>query len=57
MILITTSVSLLVSYYVYDLSDLYKLNWLHELVANLKRDLKIVNIHAGFDETSLPTKR
>ena len=41
--------SLLVSFYIYDLSDLYKLNWLN----STKTERLIVNIHAGFDETSL----
>ncbi len=42
------SITLLVSYYVYDLSGLYKLNWL----PNSFENLQILNIHAGFDETS-----
>lgn len=40
-------VSLLVSFYIYDVSDLYRLNWLKDL-----DDSKILNINAGFDETS-----
>ena len=40
--------SLLVSMYIYDLSGLYKLNW----IASSKDEQLIVNIHAGFDETS-----
>lgn len=47
-LLVTISISLLVSYYVYDLSELYKLDWLK----NIKPDDRLVNIHAGFDETS-----
>lgn len=43
-------VSLAVSYYVYDLSNLYQLTWLNSLKINPKS--KIVNINAGFDETS-----
>jgi ubiquinone/menaquinone biosynthesis C-methylase UbiE len=43
-------ISLLVSFYVYDLSDLYKLNWFDEL--DLEETTKIININAGFDETS-----
>lgn len=43
-------ISLLVSYYVYDLSNLYELNWLDELV--FIENGKILNINAGFDETS-----
>ena len=41
-------VSLLVSYYVYDCSALYSLSWLEPGAA----PARIVNIHAGFDETS-----
>ena len=44
----TTAVSLLVSYYVYDVSNLYTLDWLKDN----SNDLNIVNINAGFDETS-----
>ena len=43
----TTLISLLVSYYVYDCSNLYELNWLEK--SNGK---SILNINAGFDETS-----
>jgi len=43
-------ISLSVSAYVYDFSNLYSLNWLNN-VNNIKQE-KIVNIHAGFDETS-----
>lgn len=48
LILATTLISLSVSYYVYDLSNLYQLDWL----ADSNEKLKIVNISAGFDETS-----
>lgn len=41
-------VSLLVSYYVYDLSGLYDFSWLKVL----ETDRRIINISAGFDETS-----
>ncbi len=44
---ITISFSLIVSYFIYDISDFYQLNWL--LNVNGK---KILNINAGFDETS-----
>jgi ubiquinone/menaquinone biosynthesis C-methylase UbiE len=40
--------SLLVSYYVYDVSSLYKLDWID---VN-EKPLHILNINAGFDETS-----
>ncbi|MVZ66127.1 methyltransferase domain-containing protein [Sphingobacterium sp. DK4209] len=39
--------SLLISYYIYDYSDLYQLNWIQNLAAT-----KILNVNAGFDETS-----
>ena len=43
-------ISILVSYFVYDLSGLYKFGWLKEfVVAPAKR---IFNINAGYDETS-----
>ncbi|MGI8467634.1 MAG: class I SAM-dependent methyltransferase [Pyrinomonadaceae bacterium] len=45
-----TSISLIVTYYVYDLSSLYELSWLKDL--RRKENSKIVNINAGFDETS-----
>jgi ubiquinone/menaquinone biosynthesis C-methylase UbiE len=50
LVLIPTVVSLFVSYYVYDVSELYKLNWLHDF--NADQEATIVNINAGFDETS-----
>lgn len=50
--ILTIAVSLLVSFYVYDLSDLYKLNWLPG-----SDNKKVLNIHAGFDETSGIIKR
>ena len=50
LIIFVTVVSLLVSFYVYDLSGLYKLNWLSEL--SILPNGKLVNIHAGFDESS-----
>ena len=43
-------VSLIVSWYVYDHSNLYSLDWLDDLSVN-DTD-KIMNINAGFDETS-----
>ena len=46
-----TVISLLVSYYVYDLSGLYNLSWLDDLSGKTPR--RIVNINAGFDETSV----
>jgi SAM-dependent methyltransferase len=49
-IVASTSISLFVSYYVYDRSDLYDFSWLEQLDKLATRN--IVNIHAGFDETS-----
>ena len=43
----TTLISLLVSYYVYDYSNLYELNWLEK-----SERKEILNINADFDETS-----
>lgn len=42
--------SVLVSMYVYDFTNLYSLDFLKK--ESNQRDLKILNIHAGFDETS-----
>ena len=47
-IIVTTLISLLVSFYIYDLSGLYDFNWMEK--QNLAGT--IVNINAGFDETS-----
>lgn len=46
----STLLSLLVSTYIYDFSNLYKFSWLDKLRYNEHE--KIVNINAGFDETS-----
>lgn len=45
--ILTLVISLFVSFYIYDLSDLYQLKWIEN--AN---DKKLLNINAGFDETS-----
>ncbi|MEO6819220.1 MAG: methyltransferase domain-containing protein [Ginsengibacter sp.] len=50
-IIVTTLISLAVSYYVYDFSDLYKLSWLDK--AHFDQNDQLVNINAGFDETSI----
>jgi hypothetical protein len=47
LILAGTLLSLFVSYYIYDHSTLYSLNWINSI-----QPQKIINIHAGFDETS-----
>jgi SAM-dependent methyltransferase len=49
--LLSTALSLAASYYVYDYTELYALDWLNELEVGL--DDRLVNIHAGFDETSM----
>jgi len=49
-----TFISLVVSSYIYDFSDLYKLSWLTNLTHN---DARVVNVNAGFDETSTLLKR
>ena len=47
LLLISIFISLVVSCYVYDFSNLYKLDWLPEL-----DDRNVLSINAGFDETS-----
>jgi len=42
--------SLFASHWVYDRSDLYKWTWLSELLKS--SPVQIVNLHAGFDESS-----
>jgi hypothetical protein len=54
-IVTSTFISLFVSYYVYDRSDLYDFHWLRRF--SKWENLNIVNIHAGFDETSAILKR
>ncbi|AHJ97023.1 class I SAM-dependent methyltransferase [Hymenobacter swuensis] len=49
-VLLPTVVSLGVSWYVYDASGLYDFAWL--LPAGATPPTRLVNIHAGFDETS-----
>jgi len=48
---------LLVSAYVYDFSHYYELHWMEELVRDQDKVKMIVNINAGFDETSFIIKR
>ena len=43
---------LIISAYVYDFSGYYKFEWLDPLVKKPETAKEIVNIHAGFDETS-----
>jgi SAM-dependent methyltransferase len=47
---------LLVSAYVYDFSGYYEFDWLNEVIAFDLKAEKIVNINAGFDETSFIIK-
>ncbi len=44
------ALSLAVSHYVYDRSDLYRWQWIRERVVSNPRH--VVNVHAGLDETS-----
>lgn len=50
LILLPLLSSLIISYYIYDHSGLYALNWLSPI--RLAPDARMINIHAGFDETS-----
>ena len=43
---------LIVSAYVYDFSGFYELNWLNNQLEDDKEKKHIININAGFDETS-----
>jgi SAM-dependent methyltransferase len=43
---------LLVSAYVYDFSGYYELHWMKKLIKDQEKVKMIVNINAGFDETS-----
>ena len=47
---ITTVISLAISYYIYDYSNLHELKWIDFL--NITDNATLVNINAGFDETS-----
>jgi ubiquinone/menaquinone biosynthesis C-methylase UbiE len=49
------ALSLAVSHYVYDRSDLYRWQWIRDRVA--PNPGHVVNIHAGLDETSLALQR
>jgi ubiquinone/menaquinone biosynthesis C-methylase UbiE len=50
LIVYSTLISLVVSSYIYDFSDLYKFAWLNSLKHG--EGERIINIHAGLDETS-----
>jgi len=47
---------LIVSAYVYDFSGYYKFHWLKNLIADDERVKLIINVNAGFDETSFIIK-
>jgi SAM-dependent methyltransferase len=49
---VPTAISLIASFYIYDLSGLYALAWIEPGVPGT-----VVNIHAGFDETSAQLTR
>ncbi len=49
------ALSLAVSHYVYDRSDLYRWEWIRERVAPNPRH--VVNVHAGLDEISLALQK
>lgn len=50
---LSTGMSLLASFYIYDFSDFYSLKWLKKSYENKS----IVNINAGFDETTVYLKQ
>ncbi len=54
LVLLPTLISLFVSAYVYDFSDLYSFSWIKNLQIPLQSN--IININAGFDETSILLK-
>ncbi|HVS97262.1 MAG TPA: methyltransferase domain-containing protein [Puia sp.] len=47
---------LLVSAYVYDFSGYYDLDWMRQLISDYKAAEMIINVNAGFDETSFLLK-
>ena len=48
---------LIISAYVYDFSGYYEFNWLNKIQLKELKPSKIVNINAGFDETSFILKK
>lgn len=54
LVLLPTLISLFVSAYVYDFSDLYSFSWIKNL--QIPPQSNIININAGFDETSILLK-
>lgn len=55
LVALSTLVSLAVSYYIYDYSDLYKMPFLNNLP--ITQQTQLLNINAGFDETSALIKQ
>ncbi len=51
LLFLPTFISLIVSYYVYDWSGLYNLTWIGDSIDTESKTM--VNINAGFDETSI----
>lgn len=51
-VLIVTLISLIASWYIYDVSELYTLHWLPDL-----NNKKVLQLHAGFDEISAILKK
>jgi hypothetical protein len=49
-VIVSTLISLVVSYYIYDYSSLYAFRWLQPVEDS--KGMRVVNVHAGFDETS-----
>jgi hypothetical protein len=49
-VILLVAISLLVTFYVYDISGLYKMRWLEPI--STPEPLRVVNVTAGFDETS-----
>lgn len=49
-ILLPVSISLLVSFFIYDFKDFYSLKWIEFI--DVEKPKNIININAGFDETS-----
>lgn len=47
---------LIVSAYVYDFSNYYSFDWLDQFIEDKTQSLSLVNINAGFDETSFSIK-
>ncbi len=47
---------LIISAYVYDYSGYYNFHWLENYIDDMSKEMKVVNINAGFDETSFIVK-